>query len=216
MPHLHRLRTSQSFSRLRKKDVHRAPAIVKSDVTQLLIRWSDGDQQALDELTPVVYDQLKEMARARLRGERPGHTLNATGLVHEAYIRLADLSQINWQDRSHFLKMVSRTMRRVLIDHARKRNTDKRGGGVAIQEFDDDQMMSDDQALHLLELDDALVKLSDVYPRQAEALSLRYFGGLTLDETASILEVSAPTAMRDVRFAEAWIAREWGEGLDKL
>jgi RNA polymerase sigma factor (TIGR02999 family) len=188
---------------------------MKSDVTTLLLRWSDGDQEALDELTPIVYSQLKEMARGRLRRERPGHTLNTTGLVHEAYIRLADVSTIKWEDRSHFLGIVSKTMRRVLIDHARKRNRLKRGEGAERQDLSDD-LISDDDAQGLIELDDVLDRLSTHYPRHAEALSMRYFGGLTLEETASVLGISAATAMRDVRFAEAWIARAWGHKLDQM
>ena len=186
---------------------------MRSDVTQMLLRWSEGDQEALDQLLPVLYDELKEMAHGRMRGERAGHTLNTTGLVHEAYLRLVDFNRVKWKDRSHFLAMASRTMRRVLIDHARNRNTQKRGGGAEREELREDFLMSVTDAGRLLDLDDAIRRLSMNHPRQGEAVELRYFGGLTLEEAGEVLDVSPPTVMRDVRFAEAWLAREWGAKL---
>ena len=186
---------------------------MQSDVTQMLLRWSDGDQEALDQLLPVLYQELKEMAHARLRGERRGHTLNTTGLVHEAFIRLVDVNSVKWNDRSHFLAMASRTMRRVLIDHARDRKRQKRGGGAVKEELNEEFFMSENQAEKLLDLDDALQRLHVRHPRQSRAMELRYFGGLTLEESAEVLDVSAPTVMRDLRFAEAWLAREWGSDI---
>lgn len=179
------------------------------DVTQLLHRWKDGDQEAFDGLLTVLYDRLKRLAHARLRGERAGHTLNTTGLVHEAYLRLIDIDQVRWEDRGHFLAVASRVMRRVLIDHAREQKAAKRGGHVPNTEFRDDLWMPEEHAQNLLELDDALQQLERAYPRKGRAVDLRYFGGLTLEETADALGVSPPTVMRDVRFAEAWLARAW-------
>jgi RNA polymerase sigma factor (TIGR02999 family) len=189
---------------------------MSTDVTQMLRDWSDGDQEALDRLLPVLYDQLRRMAHARMRGERVGHTLNTTGLVHEAYLRLVDVNRIEWKDRSHFLAMASRTMRRVLMDHARNLKAQKRGAGMPKEELQEEFLMPAEDAEKLLELDDAMERLENDHPRRAQAVELRYFGGLTLEETAEVLGTSAPTVMRDVRFAEAWLAREWGGNLDSL
>jgi RNA polymerase sigma factor (TIGR02999 family) len=180
----------------------------------MLLSWREGDEQALDALLPVVYDELKGLAHARMRHERPGHTLDTTGLVHEAFIRLVDIKQIEWEDRSHFLSMASRTMRRVLIDHARQKKSQKRGGGAAKTELREPMLMTESDAGELLDLDDALNRLAEAHPRQSRAVELRYFGGLTLEEAAEVLEVSPPTVMRDVRFAEAWLGREMGVRLN--
>lgn len=185
-----------------------------TDVTQMLLRWSDGDQQALDRLLPLVYDQLKRLAHARLRGEREGHTLNTTGLVHEAYLRLVDIERVEWTDRAHFLAMASRQMRRVLIDYARRRRAQKRGGDLERAAFDEEGLIPDDYADTLLELDDALQRFEQEHPRAARAVELHYFGGLTLEEAGVVLGISAPTVMRDLRFAQAWLARIWKGGLD--
>lgn len=181
-----------------------------SDVTQMLLRWSAGDQEALDRLLPLVYEQLKRLARARLRNERVGHTLNATAVVHEAYLRMVNLDQIQWRDRAHFLGMAARMMRRVLVDYARGHNAAKRGGGWHSVALDEERLLPNDAVEPFLELDDALVRLERAYPRQGRAAELHYFGGLTLEEAGAVLGVSAPTVMRDLRFAEAWLAREWG------
>ncbi len=185
------------------------PAQPSADVTQMLLRWSQGDQQALDRLVPLVYDELKAIARARLRHERPDHTLNTTGLVHEAYLKLVDIQQVQWTDRAHFLAMASRQMRRVLVDYAARRRTAKRGGDRRKVALEDDLLLSDVQADALVELDDALGRLEAIRPRQSKAVELRFFGGLTLEETAEVLGVSAPTVLRDLRFAQAWLARAW-------
>jgi len=181
-----------------------------SDVTQMLIRWGEGDEEALDELLPLLYDRLKEMAHGRLRGERSGHTLGTTALVHEAYLRLVDIDRIDWQDRAHFLAVASTTMRRILVDYARRRRAEKRGG-----EADDlpleEQLIPDEKIGPVLELDDALEQLAEAHERQGKALELYYFGGLTLEEVGAALSVSTATAMRDVRFAKAWLARAWDE-----
>ena len=178
------------------------------DVTGLLHAWSGGDPAALDRLLPVVYDELRRMAQNRLRGERADHTLGTTGLVHEAYLRLVDVQQVQWNDRAHFLAMASRTMRRVLVDYAKARNAQKRGGGAEHMSLDE-QFLSDEDAETVLDLDDALTRLEGLAPRPAQALECRYFGGLTNDEAATALNVSVATVERDLRFARAWLAREW-------
>ena len=179
-----------------------------SDVTQMLRRWRDGDPEALDRVLPVVYEELRRLARARLRGERAGHTLGTTGLVHEAYLRLVDVERVDWQDRAHFLAMASRTMRRVLIDYANQRNAAKRGGARHQLTLDEELAAPEVNLDTVLELDAVLSRLEAISPRQAKAVELRFFGGLTLEETAEVLGTSAPTAMRDLRFAQAWLARE--------
>ena len=180
------------------------------DVTQMLLKWSDGDREALDRLIPIVYEQLRRMARAQLRAERADHTLNTTGLVHEAYIRLVDVNRVRWESRAHFLAMAARLMRRILVDYALKRKAVKRGGDQQRVELDDDLLISDAHVETMVELDDALTRLEASHPRQSKAIELRYFGGLTLEEAAEVLKVSPPTVMRDLIFAEAWLARAWG------
>ena len=179
-----------------------------TDVTQLLRRWREGDPEAIDRVLPVVYEELRGLAGARLRGERVGHTLGTTGLVHEAYLRLVDVDRVEWQDRAHFLAMASRTMRRVLIDYANQRNAAKRGGVRQQVSLSGDLAAPELDIDTVLELDAVLSRLEAVSPRQAKAVELRFFGGLTLEETAEVLGTSAPTALRDVRFAQAWLARE--------
>ncbi len=180
-----------------------------ADVTQILLRWSGGDQEALDRLLPLVYDQLKKLAHARLGGERAGHTLNTTALVHEAYLKLVDINRVQWKDRAHFLAMASRQMRRILIDYAHQRKALKRGGGAQKEVLDEELLIPEEMVETLLELDDALKRLAVLYPRQSKAVELHYFGGLTLEEAGEVLGVSAPTVMRDLRFAQAWLAAEW-------
>lgn len=187
-----------------------------SDVTELLHRWSEGEQEALNELVPILYDDLKKMAHARMRGERAGHTLDTTGLVHESFLRLVDVNRIKWNDRSHFLALAAKTMRRVLIDHARDKAAQKRGGNVQKVELNEEVLMSEEQAEKLLDLNDALERFGHDHPRQSRAIELRYFGGLTVDEASEVLDVSPPTVTRDVQFAQAWLAREWGARLENL
>ena len=184
-----------------------------SELTAILQRWRDGDEQAFELLLPRVYDQLRDIAHARLRAERLDHTLDTSGLVHEAYLRLVDGAAQDWQDRAHFFAVASTAMRRVLIDYAKQRHAGKRGGDSVRVDFDSEifrdagaAATSDPTAL--LSLEDALTKFEKLHPRQAKALELRYFAGLTLDEAADVLATSAPTVMRDLRFAEAWLARE--------
>ena len=182
---------------------------VPGDITQLLLAYREGDREALDRLLPLVYDQLKRLAHARLRGERADHTLNTTALVHEAYLKLVDINRVQWNDRAHFLAMASRQMRRILIDYALMRKAQKRGGEVHKEALDEERLIPDEHTETLLELDDALRRLAKTHPRQSQAVELHYFGGLTLEEAGEVLGVSPPTVMRDLRFAEAWLAREW-------
>jgi RNA polymerase sigma factor (TIGR02999 family) len=176
------------------------------DVTELLLAWGDGDRGALDELMPLVYEELRRLARCRLRGERPDHTLTTTALVHEAYLKLVDIRRIRWRDRGHFLATSSRIMRRILIDYANRRNARKRGGERG--ELDEDTLMTDAVADELLWLDEALSRLARSCPRHSEIIEHRYFGGLSLGETAEALSVSLATVKRDLQFARAWLARE--------
>jgi RNA polymerase sigma factor (TIGR02999 family) len=186
-----------------------------SEVTQFLRRWHDGDSGALDALLPHVYAQLRDIAHARLRGERTDHTLDTSALVHEAYFRLVEGAAPDWQNRSHFFAVASTAMRRVLIDYAKQRQAQKRGGTQVRVDLDHLQLAdagnaADSDPDSLLALDDALGKLEKLHPRQAKAVELRYFAGLTLEEAAEVLSTSAPTVMRDLRFAQAWLARELG------
>ncbi len=183
------------------------------DLTSILHRWRAGDEGAFDVLIPLVYDQLRRLARGRLRIEDPGHTLDTTGLVHETYLRLVESGGAEWRDRAHFFAVASTAMRRILIDHARQHHTQKRGGAPIRIDLDaaklgEAGMVASEDPGMLLALDDALTKLESLYPRPAKAVELRYFAGLTLDEAAVVLDISPPTVMRDVRFAEAWLAKE--------
>lgn len=185
----------------------------KADVTQLLNAYVEGDHHALDRLMPVVYEQLRRLAHARLRNERPDHTLNTTGLVHEAYLKLVDINQVQYESRGHFFVMASKVMRRVLVNYALQRKAQKRGGDAPHESLEEERLIPDRYAETLLELDDALKRLEGRYPRQAEAVQNRYFGGLTNEEIAEVLGVSLTTVERDLRFARAWLAREWGGDL---
>lgn len=187
----------------------------ETDITEYLQRWRDGDRGALDALVPVVYERLRELAHARLRAERPDHTLDTSGLVHEAYLRLTDTRAVDWQDRAHFFAVASTAMRRVLIDHAKERHAAKRGGGRVRVDLDgvdlaDPRTAADADPELLLALDEALNRLAQEYPRQAKALELRYFASFNLEEVAEIQGTSAPTVLRDVRFAQAWLAQAMG------
>jgi RNA polymerase sigma factor (TIGR02999 family) len=182
-----------------------------ADITQLLIAASEGDVHAMDRVVPLVYQQLKRMARSRLRNERPDHTLDTTALVHEAYLRLLDVNQIEWQGRSHFLSMSARIMRRVLVDYAQRRNALKRGGGQRNLQLEEEvHLIPEAHAEIMADLDEALTRLEAVSPRCSQVIEHRYFGGLTLEETATVLGVSLATVKRDARFAQAWLANELG------
>jgi RNA polymerase sigma factor (TIGR02999 family) len=182
------------------------------ELTALLKAWSRGDETALERLTPLVYEELRQLARRHIRQERAGQSLQQTALVNEAYLRLVEVSGIDWQDRTHFFSVSSRVMRRVLIDAARSRAAQKRGGGVqrAGSEIELDQLpaQGSDRAAELCALDDALEALARMDPRRARVIELRYFGGLSVEETADVLNVSPQTVMRDWKLARAWLTRE--------
>ena len=179
-----------------------------SEITRLLRRWSEGDADALDRLVPIVYDRLRQLARQRLRGA-PGATLDTTGLVHEAYLKLADAPQVTLRDRGHFLALASRVMRNLLTDHARARRAAKRGGGAEVLGLvEEAAWMPDDDLDAVTALDDALRRLEALDARQSRILEQRYFGGLSLEETAAALGVSLATVKRELRSARAWLAAE--------
>jgi RNA polymerase sigma factor (TIGR02999 family) len=179
-----------------------------ADVTGLLLQWSDGDREAFDQLVPLVYEHLRVIAHQRLRNEAGSPSLNTTGLVHDAYLKLVDLRRARFRDRGHFLAMASRVMRRLLVDHARARKSAKRGGGTATLDLDHALVPSVSQAEAISELDEALRDLDGVDPRQSQILELRYFGGLSLEETAEAMGVSLATVKRELRMARAWLATE--------
>lgn len=184
------------------------------EVTSLLKAWSQGDASALERLTPLLYEELRRLAHGYMRHERAGHTLQTTALVNEAYLRLVDVKQVAWHDRAHFLAVAARAMRRVLVDAARTRASIKRGGqaervshSTAI-DFDQFPTTQSDRAAELCALDDALTTLEQMDARRVRVIELRFFGGLSVEETAEVLKVSAQTVMRDWRIARAWLARE--------
>ncbi len=183
-----------------------------SDVTQLLVNWNNGDQAALDELLPLVNDELRRLARNYLRRENPGHTLQPTALVNEAYLRLIDQKQVQWQNRAHFFGIAAQLMRRILVDHARRHAYAKRGGGAMQVSFDEGMAVTEAKAAELLAVHEALEKLSAMDPRKGRIVELRFFGGLNLDETAEILEISSPTVQREWRATKAWLHRILTEG----
>jgi RNA polymerase sigma-70 factor (ECF subfamily) len=185
-----------------------------AQVTQLLVAWGAGDQSAFDALAPLVYDELRRVARRYIGGESPGHTLQATALVNEVYLKLVDINQVQWQNRAHFFAMSARLMRRILVDFARSKHYQKRGAGA--------QMVSLDEALlvvapgqDLVALDDALQALAGVDARKSQVVEMRFFGGLSVHETAEALNVSQETVMRDWKVAKAWLLRELGPGRDQ-
>ncbi|MFQ5569206.1 MAG: sigma-70 family RNA polymerase sigma factor [Rhodothermales bacterium] len=180
----------------------------KAEVTQLLLAYRQGNPQALDQLMPLVYTELHRIAALRMRRERADHTLNATALVHEAYLKLMDQNQISWQNRAHFFAIASRVMRQVLISYARKHNADKRGGGAPNTILDGKEISLDERAEELVALDEALTRLSSFDERLARVVEYRFFGGLTIEETAEVLEVSTMTVKRDWNKAKAWLYRE--------
>lgn len=176
-------------------------------MTTLLVDWTEGDRAAMDELMPLVYDELRRLARLQMARERGGHLLQPTALVNEAFLRLVDIRRIQWQGRGHFLAMAARLMRRVLVEHARARAYRKRGAGAPHVTFDE-LLIGQPSSLDLVALDDALAALAVEHGRKAQVVELRYFGGLSVEETADVLGVSAETVMRDWKFARSWLLRE--------
>jgi RNA polymerase sigma factor (TIGR02999 family) len=182
----------------------------------LLHAWSEGDQTALERLAPIVYDELHSLARRYMRRERPGHSLQTTGLVNEAYMRLVDYKRMQWQDRAHFFAVSAQVMRRILVEHARRHNL-KRGGGVQHISLDEAAMLGSSEDWDLVALDDAMNSLGRIDPRKVRVVEMRFFGGLSVEEIAEVLKISTITVKRDWRAAKAWLYRELaGETADGL
>lgn len=184
------------------------------DVTRLLQAWADGNQQALDELFPLVYAEIHRVAHNSLRREVPGHRLQTTELVNEAYVRLAKQKRVRWQNRSHFLGIAAQVMRRILVDQARRRQADKRGSGLPVVSIDATPIAAPETPVDVAALDDALRRLTGLDPRQGQLVELRFFGGLTVEETAEVMQISARTVKREWRSARAWLRREMSHGPD--
>ena len=179
-----------------------------NEITQQLIAWSNGDDAALEQLIPAVYQELRRMADHYLRGEDSGHSLQPTALVHEAYLRLIDQTKVEWQNRAHFFGVAAQMMRRILIDHAKAKHRVKRGGTAVKVMLDENVNFTQERASELLALDDALQSLARMDERKSRIVELRYFGGLTVEETAEVLGISDKTVMRDWNLAKAWLYRE--------
>ena len=177
-------------------------------VTALLLDWSDGNKESLDKLIPVVYHELRRQAARHLRRERREHTLQTTGLIHEAYLRLVDQKNVRWQNRAHFFGIAAKLMRQILVDHARKNQAAKRGGMDIKLSLEEATLISEGRDMNLMALDEALTRLATIDPRKGRVVELRYFGGLTMDETAEVLEVSLATTKHDWSMAKAWLRRE--------
>ncbi|MBE3099113.1 MAG: sigma-70 family RNA polymerase sigma factor [Planctomycetes bacterium] len=188
------------------------PAPPARDVTELLLAWGAGDHAALDALVPLVYAELHRLARIYMRGERQGRTLQTTALVNEAYLRLIDASRVRWQNRAHFLAVSAQLMRRILVDAARARGSLKRGGDVVRVPLDDELPVFSERGDDLVAVDEALTALAAVDRRKGQVVELRYFGGLSVEETAEVLKVSVDTVMRDWKLARLWLHRELGRG----
>lgn len=188
------------------------PPNADSGPTELLRAWSQGDGSALDRLMPLVYDELHRLARRCMRHERPDHTLQATSLVNEAYLRLIDVNRVEWRDRSHFLAVAAQMMRRILVEFARNRHRQKRGGGAVHVRLDEVPELPESKEQDLVALNDALSGLATVDARMGQVVELRFFGGLTVEETADVLNISAETVMRDWKTAKAWLLREIRRG----
>ena len=178
------------------------------EVTQLLGAWSEGDAAALERLMPLVYAELRRMARRHMGQERPGHTLQTTALVHEAYLRLVNQERVRWKDRAHFFAIAAQVMRRILVDHARKRRNPKRGGDATRLSLEQGATVSQERAAEVVALDDALNSLAAVDDRKSRVVELRFFGGMSIEETAQVLGVSPGTVMREWTLAKAWLQRE--------
>jgi RNA polymerase sigma factor (TIGR02999 family) len=188
--------------------------LAPQDVTQLLVDWSNGDQAALDKLLPLVNAELRQLARRYMRRESPGHTLQTSALVNEAYLRLIDQKQVQWQNRAHFFGIAAQLMRRILIDHARSHHYAKRGGGAIKVSLDEAAAVTEARAAELLAVDEALEKLTAMDARKGRIVELRFFGGLTEEETAEVMDISTPTVQREWRAAKAWLRRMLTEGKD--
>jgi RNA polymerase sigma factor (TIGR02999 family) len=177
-------------------------------ITALLLDWSKGNKESLDKLIPVVYHELRRQAVRHLRRERREHTLQTTALIHEAYLRLVDQKNVRWQNRAHFFGIAAKLMRQILVDHARKHHAAKRGGSDIKLSLEEAMIMSAEQDMNLVALDEALIRLATIDPRKGRTVELRYFGGLSMEETAEVLGVSLATAKHDWSMAKAWLRRE--------
>jgi RNA polymerase sigma-70 factor (ECF subfamily) len=186
-------------------DDERMTTLSKPNVTELLLEWQQGDREALDRLTPLVYDELRRIAHRYVQRERQGQTLETTALVNEAYLRLVNQQKVDWQNRAHFFAVTAQVMRHILIDHARKRRYMKHGGEAHLVSLDEAALMTKVRAAELISLDEALDELARLDPRKSRVVELRYFGGLSLEETADVLEISLMTVRRDWRAAKAWL-----------
>jgi len=179
-----------------------------SETTQLLRAWANGETAALDQLTPRVYGELRRIAGHYMKNERPGRTLQTTALVHEAYLRLIDVHNVEWEHRAHFFAVAAQIMRHILLDAARKRVTAKRGGDSPRLSLEEVPDLSSERGHEVIVLDEAMTRLAQLDPRKAQVIELRFFGGLTVEETAAVLKISADTVMRDCRLARAWLMNE--------
>ena len=178
------------------------------EITRLLVAWGDGDESALADLTPLVYEELHRLAHHYMSGERAGHTLQTTALVNEAYVRLIDWKDVRWQNRAHFFAVSAQLMRRILVEFARSRGYQKRGGGARAVTLDDGAVVTDDKGADMVALDEALNALAELDERQSKVVELRFFGGLSVEESAEVLKVSTGTVRRDWSLARAWLHRE--------
>jgi RNA polymerase sigma-70 factor (ECF subfamily) len=186
------------------------PSLPPQEVSQLLVDWGNGNQAALDRLMALVYTELRQLAHRYMRRERPGHTMQTTALIHEAYLRLVDQHQVRWQHQAHFFGIAARLMRQILIEHARRHTRAKRGGGVGTLALDETAIVSQARATELLALNDALERLATIDPRKSQVVELRFFGGLSVEEAAQVLNIAHNTVLRDWRMAKAWLRREIG------
>ncbi len=191
-----------------EKEVMDTPSVSQQRVTELLAHWSQGDDAALAELTPLVYEELRHLAHRQMAGERPDHTLQTTALVNEAYLRLADQTNPRWQNRAHFFAVAARAMRQILVSYARSQRAQKRGGGALKVDLDEAALISPEQTEAILDLNDALERLAMLDSRTAHVVELRFFGGLNQDEMAEVLKISPVTVRRDWVFAKAWLYKE--------
>ena len=183
-------------------------ASIQQEITELLLKWSKGDSGALDRLMPMVYPELRRMARRFMGRENSHHTLQTSALINEAYLRLVDQKAVEWQDRAHFFAVAAQVMRHILVDHARRYRYGKRGAGAKHVAFDEVSVLKQERAAEFIALDSALTGLAKVDPRKSRIVELRFFGGLTVEETAEVLEISAITVKREWRAARAWLLRE--------
>ena len=187
------------------------PSVSPHRVTQLLEQWSHGDAAALAELTPLVYDELRHLAHRHMEGQRPGHTLQTTALVNEAYLRLADQTDPSWQSRAHFFAVAAQAMRQILVSYARSQRSQKRGGGALKVELNETALVSPQQSQEIVDLHEALERLATLDSRKAQVVELKYFGGLNYDEMAEVLKISRVTVRRDWEFAKVWLYTELHE-----